>query len=199
MGKDKTTTVVNSNTQPTATPEETRLNQMDIAMRERIDPLMAQTQEAGMGLINKLLLGETNLPGFFGQIGTGISEPMISDISQNALRDLYPQFQSQGILDSGTAASVAGRTAGDVRRSVSEYNLNNKINLLNLALSGQAQVQQPVLGQAANLGSRLAGLRSTSTQGTQTSYGQNPFLKSFQTSLGSSLGKGQFGDWAFKT
>lgn len=184
MGTQKTTTNTTTSQQATATPEETRLNQMDIAMREKIDPLMAQTQAGGLGLINKLLLGGTDLPGFFGEMGQGINENMTQNIVKQSLRDLYPQFQSQGILDSGTAASVAGRTAGDIRTNVAEYNLNNKLNLLNLAFSGQGQVQQPVLNQSSILGQRLAGLRSVNNN-LQSST-KNPFT-------GASLGV--FGKW----
>ena len=43
------------------------------------------------------------------------------------------------------------------------------------------------------LGNQLAGLRQTNTNGRSTTIGMNPFLKSFQTSLGQSLGSGSFG------
>lgn len=195
MGKEKqsgsSTTVVNQTQQATATPEETRQNQLALEREEAIQPGLIQLQKQGVSVSNQLLAGSTDLPGFFGDIGKGLSPEAITDISQAALRDLYPQFQAQGILDSGTAASVAGRTAGDIRRASYEYNIGNKLNLLNLALSGQAQVQAPLLSQSASLGGRLAGLRSISSSGTttgnQTIYGMNPFLKSFQTSLGQNL------------
>lgn len=197
MGKDKqtgnSTTVVNQTQQATATPEEKRLNQLEIERIEATQPGQIALQQQGLDLTNKLLSGSTDLPGFFGDIGRGLSEEAVTDLSQAALRDLYPQLNAQGILDSGTAASVAARTAGDVRRASYEYNIGNKLNLLNLALSGQAQVQAPLLSQSATLGGRLAGLRSISTSGTTSSntaqYGMNPFLKSFQTGFGGSLGE----------
>jgi hypothetical protein len=184
MGTQKSTTNTTTEQKATATPEETRLNQLDINMREKTDPLMAETQTRGLGLINQLLLGGSNLPGFFGDMGKGIDENMTQDIVKQSLRDLYPQFQNQGILDSGTAASVAGRTAGDIRTNVAEYNLNNKLNLLNLAFSGQGQVQQPVLNQSSILSQRLAGLRTVNNN-VQSST-KNPFT-------GASLGV--FGKW----
>lgn len=200
MGKNKesgsSTTVVNQQTTQTPTPEETRLNQLQVQATEQTQPQLIQAQQSGLNLINQLLSGQENLPGFFTQLGKGISPEITNDIVQQSLRDIMPSFQQSGILDSGVAASIAGRTAGDIRRASEEFNIGNRLNLLNLALSGQAQVQQPILGQAEMLGSRLAGLRSVNQQGTttmnQAQYGMNPFLKSFQTQLGSTLGGSQF-------
>jgi len=122
-------------------------------------------------------------------------EERTSDIVQRSLRDIYPQFQAMGLpVESGVAQSIAGRTAGDIRTQVGEsdlerqlgiqqfnigtsqtsqyQNLNNLFNLLNLAVGGQAQIQQPVLAGQASLGQRLAGLRTiqetaTGRQGTR--------------------------------
>lgn len=196
MGKEKTsggsTTVVNQTTTPTPSPEETRLNQLQIQATEQTQPQLIQAQQSGLNLINQLLSGQENLPGFFTQLGKGISPEITNDIVQQSLRDIMPSFQQSGILDSGVAASISGRIAGDIRRASEEFNIGNRLNLLNLALSGQAQVQQPVLGQAEMLGSRLAGLRSVNQQGatsmSSSQYGMNPFLKSFQESFGSTIG-----------
>jgi hypothetical protein len=206
MGKEKQsssgTTVVNQTTTPTPTPEETRLNQLQIQATEATQPQLIQAQQSGLNLINQLLTGQEQLPGFFTQLGQGISPQITNDIVQQSLRDIMPSFQQSGIIDSGVAASIAGRTAGDIRRASEEFNIGNRLNLLNLALSGQAQVQAPILGQAEVLGSRLAGLRSVNTQGTTTQnttqYGMNPFMKSFQTQAGKTLGGGQVGfNWNF--
>ncbi len=75
------------------------------------------------------------------------------------------------------------------------FNEGQLLNLLNLGVGGQAQVQSPILAQSGMLAGNLAGLRGTTQQGstnTQLTM-MNPFLKSFQTSLGSSLGSGSFG------
>lgn len=208
MGKEKqsgsTTQVTNQTTTPTPTPEETRLNQLQIQSTEATQPQMIEAQKSGLNLINQLLSGQENLPGFFTQLGKGISPEITNEIVQQSLRDIMPSFQQSGIMDSGVAASIAGRTAGDIRRASEEFNIGNRLNLLNLALSGQAQVQQPILGQSEMLGSRLAGLRSVNQQGTSTGtsaqYGMNPFLKSFQTQLGSSMGNAvgsRIGNWKF--
>jgi hypothetical protein len=84
------------------------------------------------------------------------------------------------------------------RQSTNEYNintsqatqyqnLNNLLNLINLAVGGQAQIQQPVISMGATLGQRLAGLSTINQTGTSTTT-KNPFLESFYTSLGSTLG-----------
>ena len=206
MGSDKqkssTTNVTNQNTTqtmtPQATPEERELNQLEIERIRATQPGQIQVQQSGLSLVNQLLSGEEPLPGFFQELSQGISPEVTNQIVQSSLQDLYPQFQGQGILDSGVSAEIAGRTAGDIRMGSEQWNQGNKFNLLNLALSGQAQVQQPLLAQSQILSGRLAGLRSVSStgtasgsgSGTQTVTSMNPFLKSFQTSLGSGLGSG---------
>lgn len=179
MGKDKTTT----NQTTTATPEERELNRLQLEQARAFDPQQRQMNENAGNLVNQLLTGKS-LPGYLNTLPGGISPEVTQHIVDQSLRDLYPQFQSSGILDSGVAASIAGRTSGDIRASAEQFNIQNLQQLLNLAVGGQAQVQQPMLQTTSQLGSRLAGLRST----TSTQTAMNPFLKSFQTSLGQGLG-----------
>ena len=194
-GSSKETTVVQSSgtQQATATPEERELMQMQIDQQKRLGPQQEALQVSSMDLVSKMLAGETELPGFFGQIGRGISPEITGEISQKAVADLMPSFQSSGIMDSGVAASVAGRTAGDIRRVSEEFNIGNKLNLLNLALSGQAQVQQPILAQSSQLASQLAGLRAITTSGTQSGT-TTTYANPFQT-IASGVGTG-IGMWA---
>lgn len=201
--KESTTVIQSGTQQATATPEERELMQMDIEQRKRQQPQQEAVQSAGMELVQRLLAGETDLPGFFGQIGRGISPEITGEISQKAIADIMPSFQSSGILDSGVAASIAGRTAGDIRRGSEEFNIGNKLNLLNLALSGQAQVQQPMLAQAGMLAGQLAGLRTIQTSGQSTSTMTRPnnyfgdFLGGFGGGFGTSMGTG-FGNKLFR-
>ena len=194
-GSSKETTVVQSSgtQQATATPEERELMQMQIDQQKRLGPQQEALQVSSMDLVSKMLAGETELPGFFGQIGRGISPEITGEISQKAVADLMPSFQSSGIMDSGVAASVAGRTAGDIRRVSEEFNIGNKLNLLNLALSGQAQVQQPILAQSSQLASQLAGLRAITTSGTQSGT-TTTYANPFQT-IASGVGT-RIGMWA---
>ncbi len=182
MGKDKTTT--SQNQTATATPEERAL----LASQGRI-------QSAGEGdqiklnanasnLVNQLLTGQ-QLPGYLTG-SMGINEQQTQSMVDQSLKDLYPQFQSSGILDSGVAASIAGRTSADIRNTNAQFNVQALQQLLNLGIGGQASVQNPMNQNAAQLGNSLAGLRSYS--GTTTVKAMNPFLKSFQQSAGSGVG-----------
>ena len=140
MGKDKGTSVTNTTSERQPTAEETRLNQLDIQLREGTQAGMMGTQQAGLSLAEKLLKGE-NLPGYLQDLAGGISPDVTNSIVQQSLKDIMPSFQSSGILDSGVAAEISARTAGDIRRASEEFNIGNRLNMLNLALSGQAQIQ----------------------------------------------------------
>lgn len=179
MGADRTTNKQSAE----ATPEERQLNQLQLEQARAFDPIQRQLNANGGNLVNQLLTGQA-LPGYLNTLPGGISPDVTQHIVDQSLRDLYPQFQSSGILDSGVAASIAGRTAGDIRASAEQFNIQNLQQLLNLAVGGQAQVQQPMLNTTSQLGSRLAGLRTTN----QTITAMNPFLKSFQESAGKTLG-----------
>jgi len=187
MGRSRTETRTESTTTPTQTAEEKRLNQLAIERTEATQPGQIQAQTQGLNLINELLTGG-QLPGFLQRLPEGISPELTSEISQEAVKDLLPSFQSSGILDSGVAAEISGQVAGDIRRGAAESNLNNLFNLLNLAVGGQAQIQQPLLAQSAQLGNQLAGLRTINQTGTSVQTSPNPFLQSFQQSAGSGLG-----------
>ena len=193
MGQSRTT----EQTRPEATPEERRLNQLDIQLREAIQPGLIDVQQQGLSLAS-LLLGGQQLPGGLQGLTGGLSEDLISELSQKAVSDISPGLQAQGILESGVGASIQGRVAGDVRRQAAEFNIGNQLNLLNLALSGQAQVQAPGLGVGSTLGGRLAGLRSISQTGTQPNVFAQQFLGGLGQGFGGGIG-GQFGTSLFKT
>lgn len=204
MGKEKqtssTTNVVNQTTTPTPTAEERELIQLQLGQAKAFDPLQRQLNEQGGNLILNLLQGKS-LPGYLNTLPGGISEDVVSSISNQAIQDIAPTFQKSGILDSGTAAQISARTSADIRNQASQFNIQNLMQLLNQAIGGQAQVQAPAIQTSAQLGNSLAGLRSMNTQGTTTSNTtltmMNPFLNSFQQSLGKTLGspkfKGPFG------
>ena len=196
MGAEKSTqtTVQNTTSTPTPTAEETRLNQLDLQLRERNQGALGDVQGNSLNLANLLLKGQ-GLPGYLGGLPGGVDEGVTQSIVDKSLRDIKPSFQQGGILDSGVAASISARTAGDIRRNSAEFNLNNLLQLLNLATGNAAQVQQPVLAQSADLGGRLAGLRSVNQSGTSTTNmrsNQNPFLNSLASGVGTGLG-GAFG------
>lgn len=218
MGGSKVETGGNTTTQATPTAEETELNKMELQRQRDINPYIVPMQQQAYTLGSQLLQGK-QLPGYLGSLPQGVQseqmdvgstqlgEDYTADLVRQSLRDIFPQFQQMGLpVESGVAQSIAGRTAGDIRRNVAEtniergmgarqfniqtdqanqyQNLNNLFNLLNLAVGGQAQIQAPVMAGADTLGQRLAGLRTTQTnaQGVQ----KNPFT---------GVNLGIFGTW----
>lgn len=204
MGKDKQTssgtTVVNQTTTPTPTAEETALNKLQLEQAQAFDPYQRQIQASAGNLSNLLLQGK-ELPGYLQGLPGGISPDVIQSIVNQSLADIAPQFQQSGILDSGAAAAISARTAADTRNQAAQFNIQNLMQLLNQAIGGQAQVQGPALQNTAILSNSLAGLRSINQQGSTTSNmtqkSMNPFLRSFQTSAGQTLGSGaaKFAMW----
>ena len=187
--------------QATPTAEEMELNKLEIERQKAAQSGMMGTQAQGLNLAQLLLQGQ-GLPGYLSSLPGGMSqaqqitpeeatldEPYIQDITRETMRGLFPQFQAMGLpIESGVAQSIAGRTAGDIRRGVAEtnigrqmgakqfnieteasrqgFNMGQLLNLLNLAVGGQAQIQQPILSGGATLSQQLAGLRSISGTGS---------------------------------
>lgn len=195
MGGEKQTqqSQQQTKTEYTASPEERQMisGQMDLFNQNK--GALGDVQKNSLGLINLLLQGQ-GLPGYLNQLPGGISGDVTDSIVNQSLKDIAPQFQSAGILDSGTAAQISSRNASDIRTNAAQFNLQNLMQLLNLAVGGQAQVQAPIMQQTSMLGSQLAGLRSVNQIGSssQTTMGMNPFVKSFQQSAGKTLGSPQF-------
>lgn len=230
--KTETTTVQQASSKPTPTAEETALNKLQLEQMQAIQPQAIEMQQNAYELGNLLLQGQ-DLPGYLGALPQGATaeeiplsagkfdEDMTNEIVKNSMRNLMPQFQKMGVpIESGVAASVAGRTSGDIRRGVAEgnierelaireanvnigqttqyQNMNNLLNLLNLAVGGQAQIQSPVISTGNSLGQRLAGLRTTNTTGSGTQIqSSNPFQESFYSALGNTMGGGNMsgGQW----
>ena len=169
--KEPATTVVSGggSTERQPTADEAEFTKLQLEREKFLDPQIRATQSQGLGLAQDLLTGSSPLPGFLGPLSEGLSEDVISDIVAKSLNDVNPQFQQSGLFDSGVRASAQARTAGDIRRSAAEFNIGNLQNLLNLALSGQAQVQQPILGFSSSLSNRLQSTGNTTTSFNQTS------------------------------
>jgi hypothetical protein len=180
-GSSQTSTTSVTERQPTAAEE--RLNTLQGNMMEATAPYQQATQVAGLQLSEMLLKGQEPLPGYFQQLSGGISPEVTQSIVDQSLKDIAPSFQSAGILDSGVAASISARTAGDIRRASEEFNIGNRLNLLNLALSGQAQVQAPVLGVSSQLGERLGTLGKTTSSGTSYYRDNNTFGRTYMQSV----------------
>ncbi len=189
MGAEKSTTETQQ--QAKATPEETELNRLSLERTRATQEGLIGVQGAGLDLSQLLLKGQP-LPGFLQGLPGGISSEAIGFQAADLAKQNLAGFQGLGIADSGVAFRETAKDIGsNLLFPAQQFNMQNLSQLLNLALGGQAQVQQPILGQQQALGQQLAGLRSFT--GQQTTTAMNPFLKSFQQSLGSSLGKLSFG------
>lgn len=201
MGSKEKTTVVqdqNQTQKATATPEEQEYNKLKLDQQKEVNPLETRNIKSGLDLSNLLLQG-LNLPGYLNQLPGGIDQGTTDSIVNESMRQIKPGFKQGGILDSGVAASISARTAGDINRSAKEFNINNLMQLLNLAVGGQANPINPILSAGAALSQSLGGLRSINTTGTgsTTTKGMNPFMKSFQTSAGQTLGSPSFKSGGF--
>lgn len=196
MGSSKT--INNSQTSQTSTPTPPayvdEYNRQATASAQALLPQQQQLQSTGMQAAQNVysaFANNTPLTGYLAQL-QGVTPEQQDQMVKSSMRYLSPQFQQGGYLNSGAAASIESRTAADLMNQNAQFNVGALQNLLNLVNTGQAQVQQPINAASAVTSSRLAGLNSVNTQGngTNTALGQNPFVNSFQTGLGSSFGGG---------
>jgi len=184
MGEEKQTSTTSTTVKPTK--EERELNRLALERARSAQGGLIGLQGKSLDL-GQLLAGGGTLPGQFGGLFGGITPEMAHQMAAEGTKNLPGFFQQSGILDSGVAADITAGSYADILRNTAEFNIGNKLNLLNMALGGQAQIQSPILSSELGLGQRLAGLRKTT--GTTTQTGMNPFLKSLQTGFGSTLGE----------
>jgi len=180
------TTTINQSSTSSLSPNQEALAGLAYQRESALDPMIRDVQSQGLNLAGLLLRGQ-DLPGYLGGLPAGIDESTTQSIVNKALSDQAPMFQGSGLLDSGVRASIGARTAGDIRTQVAQFNIQNLMQLLNQALGGQAQVQQPILGFSQNAGNILSNPANRSSSGTQTttqSGGPNPFLQAVGTGLG---------------
>lgn len=161
------TTVVNQSSTPTPTAEEIERNKLLLEQQKAIQPSETRNMLTGLDLQNLLLSGQS-LPGYLGGLPGGISESVTQDLVNKAMGDVNVGSQSAGLLDSGVNASLRARTSGDIRMGSAQFNLNNLQQLLNIAVGGQAQPFQAPVAYSGQLGSALAGLRSTNSSSTSS-------------------------------
>lgn len=197
MGSDKQETQTQQTSTPQPTEFDLRQQELGVERAEAIQPGLISAQTTALDLISQLLAGTEPLPGFFEELSQGISPEIAESISQEAIRGLGPAFQQSGILESGVAGQAAARVKGDILRGAEEFNIGNRLNLLQLALSGQANVQTPLLQQQALLNQQLAGLRPITTTGQTSTVSQqgfgSTFVRPFAQGLGKAAGASFFG------
>lgn len=184
MGSTKVET--QSQTTPKPTWAEKQMQNLQLKQYKQTVKPQTQLQLQGLDLLRQIFSGSTDLPGFFGDMGAGISSEAIGNQAQEMARQNMPGFQQLGLGDSGVAyRETAKDIANNLLFPAEQFNLGAKQNLLNLALGGQAQVQQPITANTGILSNQLQGLRSVNSSSTTT---RNPFLESFYSGLGSGLG-----------
>lgn len=162
----------------TKTPEETALLQQQINQNNFMQPYVNKNFASLSDNIFAILNGQTPAAKGIG----GVDEDQTQSMVNASLRDIYPQFQSAGILDSGAALQGGIRAATDVRNQNAQFNVSAAQNLFNLASGGQSNLQGQYQNNTNTLTSQLAGLRTTNTSGS--TIGMNPFLKSAETNMG---------------
>lgn len=164
-GQIQTTT--NQTTTPTATAEEQAMEKIQLEQYKQYAPSQTTMFQNAFALGNKLLTGvsDQNSQQWQALMG-GITPQQTQSMINTQDRSLRGQLQQAGIYDSGTAASGRLRAAADLSNTNAQFNVGALQNALNLALSGQAQVQGTGLTQTSQLGQQLAGLRKNQTAGT---------------------------------
>jgi hypothetical protein len=189
MGQPKTTSSTAATTTPGPTAEETAMNKLQLQQYTAFEPQQTEMYKNAFGLGNQLLtsFGNKDSNMWKSLIG-GVTDEQQQRMITEQDRYLKPQLQAQGIYDSGTAATGRMRAATDLANQNAQFNVGALQNALNLALSGQAQVQSPAQGMTSSLSNQLAGLRSNQATSNVTNRPMNPFLQSFATQAGSSLG-----------
>lgn len=191
MGGEKT--VTQSSQKSEMTPEERQLLQQQIANNNFMLPYSQKNYAALSDNIFAILSGQEPAAKGIG----GINEDQTQSMVNASLRDIAPQFQSAGLTDSGLAYQGALRAAQDTRNQNAQFNVSAAQNLFNLASGGQSNLQGQYQGSTNSLVNQLSGLRTINQSGS--TIGMNPFLKSFETSLGKTLGspKVQAGPFSF--
>ena len=170
MGSTKISTT--EYTTPEPTPEGAELNALQLEQYKQTVGPQTELQLQGMDLLSQIFGGAENLPGLFGDISKGISPEAIGTQAATLAKQYGAGFQNLGISDSGVAfQQTAQGIANELLFPTEQWNIGSQQNLLNLAMGGQAQVQQPIMAGVNQLGQSLTALNTSQTLGAQ----YNPF------------------------
>lgn len=157
-----TTAPVQSSTTSTAgaTEEEKQMNAAQLAQFKAYEPYQTTMFKNAFTRGNELLTSFQQGSEQWNSLIGGITKQQTQSMINTQDKALQGSLQQSGIYDSGTAASGRLRAASDLNNQNAQFNVGTLQNALNLALTGQAQVQGTALGQSSQLGQSLAGLRS---------------------------------------
>jgi hypothetical protein len=166
------TTVTNQTTAATPTAEETAKNKIQLEQLQSYAPAQTQMYNNAFGLGNQLLtsFGDKSGSAWQSLVG-GVSQNQMNAQAQQAGRLTNASLNQAGMVDSGVGKVMNARAMSDSMNSNAQFNIGAMQNALNLALSGQAQVQGTGQANTNSLANSLAGLRSTNTSGTSTTTG----------------------------
>lgn len=184
MGSTKISGDSNQVSSATPTAEEKEMQALQLKQFKTTEPYQTQAQMSGLSLVNQLLLGQQPTGDLYQQM-SGISPEAIGQQATQYAQRAMPGMQGAGLMNSGVMQREISRgIANEVLMPAEQFNIGAKQNLLNLALSGQAQVQAPVSQGTSQLAQQLAGLRTI--VGSGSTQKKNPFT-------GINLGTGTFG------
>jgi len=169
-GPQITSTTQNSTTTASATPQEQAMEQIQLGQMEQYAPAQTQMYNTAFDTGNNLL-NAVNQPGSpqWATLLGGVNQQQTNSMVNTADQSLQGSLQQAGIYNSGTAATGRMKSATDVANSNAQFNVGSLQAALNLALSGQTQIQGTATNNSSQLGQELAGLRTTNTSGYGTS------------------------------
>jgi hypothetical protein len=192
MGSDKQSTQSSGTTTYTPTPQEVEMQKLQLGQYQQTVGPQTQLQLQGMDVVSKLLAGEA-LPGTLNELQMGVSPGVIGTASAELARQSMPGLQSMGILESGEALrSISNDIANQILFPATQFNLQNRLNMLGLATGQQVNLQNAATAQSTPLSQSLAGLRSVNQQtsgSTRTTQGfgsmvVSPFFQGFGSAVG---------------
>ena len=174
--KGTTTNVTNTTQTASATPQEQEMEKIQLQQMRDYAPGQSQMFQNAFGLGNQLLtsFGDKSGAQWQSLIG-GVTPAQMQAQAQQAGRLTNASLNQAGMVDSGVGRVMNARAMSDSMNANSQFNVGALQNALNLALSGQAQVQQPAMGATSQLAGQLAGIRTIS--GTSSSYGTSSMIK----------------------
>lgn len=160
-----------------STPQEQQLinNELQVSNANVGNQMSVNNNSAA--LINSILTGN------YSGTAAGITPQQNQSMVNQSLRDIAPQFQTSGILNSGEAGQVATQTAALTSNANAQFNVQAQNNLLSMGLGGATN-----WGQINNQGNQIAGNQLAGLNSTKSTLTQNPFLNSFYSQAGQGLG-----------
>lgn len=158
-----------------ATPQEQQLENNELQESNANLPNQMSVNNNSAALINSILTGSYN------GAGAGITPQQNQSMVNQSLRDIAPQFQTSGILNSGEAGQVATQTAALTTNANAQFNVQADQNLKNMALGMGSQWSSNNNQGNQIVGNQLAGLRTVNGNSSSLT---NPFLQSFYNGVG---------------